>query len=451
MEQAASPETRIPEVQAKNRLRSLQRREILDDYFKNPSKRELIQGLIPSDRPRPDTAVDAAALRHLAEALGKDTHTALFELAATSNDPMELYNIILNIAQLKKVESSTWKFKDSEDRFLSRKLPEFIDVSEESENQIEDNDSNPQHLLESFFYTLSIENVPLEDKRQILKEFYSAKTLMPPIFGNEASLKIYGPESSFWDHVDGSWIDPKLVSKDHTTQPKTPSVVSIVVSGVASGMKDRLDRLKEEITQAPQITALEGLLKESKAKGTQLEEDAQGVQKQLVNKNAQHQNLQSLIEETLGHNERLNTRLAFANDDIEKLKSQLREAQRQQAQAMRDLQMQLDGKDREIEQLGRRLRDAERRQTEGGRSAQGQPKKTPFEILKIPPTSTSSEITTAYRRLVRGLHPDVVMGKLKNSGVDAEATEGIGQLAEERLKDINLAYEDLRRIGRVRQ
>lgn len=238
MEQAASPDIQTREVQDKDRLRTAQRQKILYDHFKNPSKLELFTGLIPSDRPSPNTAVDEAGLRHLAEALGKNTHTVLFDLAATSKNPMELYNTILNISNLRKVESSYWKFEDSEDLFLKRRLPEYVDVSEEAKDQAEAMSSDSQHLLESFFYTISTENVSIEDKRLTLRDFYAVKTLLPPASGNVASQKIYGPASSFWSHVDGSWIDPKLAPKEHTERSKK----AIIASSIASGLRDRLKR-----------------------------------------------------------------------------------------------------------------------------------------------------------------------------------------------------------------
>lgn len=210
MGEVGSSEIQRPETQTEDRLRAVQRQKILHDHIKNSSVRELFGALVPSDRIRSNTAVDESLLKQLAETLKKDTHTVLFGLAATAKNPMELYNILFNIASLKKVKSSYWKFEDSEDHFLKRKLPEYVDVSEEAKDQAEAMSSDSQHLLESFFYTISTENVSIGDKRLALGDLYAVKTFLPPTSGNEESLKIYGPESSFWSHVDGSWIYPKL-------------------------------------------------------------------------------------------------------------------------------------------------------------------------------------------------------------------------------------------------
>src|ERR1700752_5385962 len=51
-----------------------------------------------------------------------------------------------------------------------------------------------------------------------------------------------------------------------------------------------------------------------------------------------------------------------------------------------------------------------------------------YKILQVPPTATSAEIKTAYRRLAKLFHPD------KNSGNPA---------AEEKFKQIKDAYENL--------
>jgi hypothetical protein len=278
MEQGEGPEIQRTEIQTQDRLRAVQREKIFHEHFKNPSKRELIKGLIPSDRQRPDTAVDAAALRYLAESLGKDAHTAFFGLAATSKNPMELQNIFFNIASLKKVESLYWKFEESEDHFLRRKLPENINVSDEAENQAEAMRTginiarnDPQHLLESFLYVISARNVPLEEKKRILSDVYSAKAFMSDPSENKASRKIYGSDSSFWSHVDGSWIDPKLApivapegllkepkekvarrteeAKAGASQPETPLARKGRIRGLLAGLNEFLAQPSDEATR----------------------------------------------------------------------------------------------------------------------------------------------------------------------------------------------------------
>ena len=103
-----------------------------------------------------------------------------------------------------------------------------------------------------------------------MSDVYSAKAFMSDPSENKASRKIYGSDSSFWSHVDGSWIDPKLAPKDHTEQPKKPNVVS----GDERYMEDLLKRLEYGITQSPQIVSPEGLFKEPKVKVAQLTEEA---------------------------------------------------------------------------------------------------------------------------------------------------------------------------------
>jgi len=252
MEQGEGPEIQRTEIQTQDRLRAVQREKILHEYIKEPLEMEFLGALIPKDRPMPQTTTNANHLRQLAKSLGKDTHTVFFGLAATSSNPTEFYNILFNVASLKRIDPSYWNFEKSEDHFLRRPLPEHVDVSEEARIQAEamvadkdtanDGQVDTQHLMESFLYIVSARNVSLEDKRRILSNFYSARGIMPPPSGSENRQKIYGPDSSFWSHVDGSWIDPKLApklaAKVPTGQPKKPSIASDVVSSI----KDRLKR-----------------------------------------------------------------------------------------------------------------------------------------------------------------------------------------------------------------
>jgi len=69
-----------------------------------------------------------------------------------------------------------------------------------------------------------------------------------------------------------------------------------------------------------------------------------------------------------------------------------------------------------------------------GRSAQT---KSPHEILGIRPGASRSEITAKYRELVRQYHPD----KVANLGPE------LRELAEQRMKEINAAYDYLKRYA----
>ncbi len=59
--------------------------------------------------------------------------------------------------------------------------------------------------------------------------------------------------------------------------------------------------------------------------------------------------------------------------------------------------------------------------------------KTPYEILGVPPTATTDEIRTAYRRLAGMYHPD----KVHHLGDEFQ------QLAAAKFKAINQAYQEL--------
>ena len=64
-----------------------------------------------------------------------------------------------------------------------------------------------------------------------------------------------------------------------------------------------------------------------------------------------------------------------------------------------------------------------------------QDNKNPYEILGIRPNASLQEITAAYRKLAQENHPDKVSG----------LAEEFRQLAEQRMKIINVAYDELKR------
>ena len=61
----------------------------------------------------------------------------------------------------------------------------------------------------------------------------------------------------------------------------------------------------------------------------------------------------------------------------------------------------------------------------------------PYEILGVPETVSAAELKTAYRRLVKEHHPDVIKGQGLGEEFVAQATA--------RLQEINDAYEALKR------
>ena len=75
----------------------------------------------------------------------------------------------------------------------------------------------------------------------------------------------------------------------------------------------------------------------------------------------------------------------------------------------------------------------------GGRQASGSTGRTkarsPYDVLGVAPTATETEVTAAYRKLVHMYHPDKV----------AELAPEFREVAEQRMKEINAAYEDLKR------
>ena len=61
--------------------------------------------------------------------------------------------------------------------------------------------------------------------------------------------------------------------------------------------------------------------------------------------------------------------------------------------------------------------------------------KSPYEVMEVRPGASREEITAAYRRLVHQYHPDKV----------ANLAPEFRELAEQRMKEINAAYEHLKR------
>lgn len=61
--------------------------------------------------------------------------------------------------------------------------------------------------------------------------------------------------------------------------------------------------------------------------------------------------------------------------------------------------------------------------------------RSPYEVLEVRPGASREEISAAYRRLVREYHPDKV----------ANLAPEFRELAEQRMKEINAAYEQLKR------
>ncbi len=63
----------------------------------------------------------------------------------------------------------------------------------------------------------------------------------------------------------------------------------------------------------------------------------------------------------------------------------------------------------------------------------------PYKILGVPPTATDDEVKKAYRELARKYHPD------KYAGTD------LAELASEKMKEVNAAYEEIQTMRSGRQ
>jgi hypothetical protein len=75
--------------------------------------------------------------------------------------------------------------------------------------------------------------------------------------------------------------------------------------------------------------------------------------------------------------------------------------------------------------------------TDGGEDRSGP--KNPFDILGLPQNAPPEEIARAYRQLAAKYHPD----KVQHLG------EEFQRLAEERFKEIQAAYDELKKQGRA--
>ena len=58
----------------------------------------------------------------------------------------------------------------------------------------------------------------------------------------------------------------------------------------------------------------------------------------------------------------------------------------------------------------------------------------PYKLLGVAPTATDEEVKQAYRALVRKYHPD------KYAGTD------LADMANEKMKEINAAYEEIQQM-----
>ena len=72
-----------------------------------------------------------------------------------------------------------------------------------------------------------------------------------------------------------------------------------------------------------------------------------------------------------------------------------------------------------------------------GQASYSRTVRSPYEVLEVRPGASQEEIATAFRKLVQQYHPD----KVVNLGPE------LRELAEQRMKEINGAYEQLKRYG----
>ena len=60
----------------------------------------------------------------------------------------------------------------------------------------------------------------------------------------------------------------------------------------------------------------------------------------------------------------------------------------------------------------------------------------PYKVLGVSPNATDEQIKTAYRELARKYHPDTYAGN------------PLSDLAEEKMQQINAAYDEIQRMRR---
>jgi hypothetical protein len=103
-----------------------------------------------------------------------------------------------------------------------------------------------------------------------------------------------------------------------------------------------------------------------------------------------------------------------------------------------------------VVRIVRQVLSARRGSLPGGSSApgigeQGKPRAarnrgdSPYEVLDVDSEASPAQIRAAYQRLVQQYHPDRT----------AQLAPELQQLAEQRTKEINAAYQTLRSQGRV--
>ena len=77
----------------------------------------------------------------------------------------------------------------------------------------------------------------------------------------------------------------------------------------------------------------------------------------------------------------------------------------------------------------------QRNQQQGPGDNPSQRHRSPHEVLGVRPGASQEEISAAYRRLVQQYHPDKV----------ADLGPELRELAEQRMKEINAAYQSLKK------
>jgi DnaJ-domain-containing protein 1 len=103
-----------------------------------------------------------------------------------------------------------------------------------------------------------------------------------------------------------------------------------------------------------------------------------------------------------------------------------------------------------VARIVRQVLSAHRSSLPGGKSGPGLGKQgkpaaarsrggSPHEVLEVDSKASPAQIRAAYQRLIRQYHPDRT----------AQLAPELQQLAEQRTKEINAAYQALRSQGRV--
>lgn len=165
-------------------------------------------------------------------------------------------------------------------------------------------------------------------------------------------------------------------------------------------------------------------------------------------------NIPNLVPEIMGTETARERQIREAKERQETfnlLQSELIEAQKARDRIVGELnrtRQELGNKEREINILNELLARA-RAQRPGAAQEAARATRSPFEVLGVTTNATGPEILRAYRELLANYHPDMIMGILERAEVPPGRRKGFEEMANERTKEINNAFDRLRQMGKV--